>query len=392
MIQTEERLIAALESAAAAVRVEDMRPLVAPGEDRAGRVTAPMRGISRHPRRRRVWLATALPAAAGLSALGIIVALTGQRSSESIQTTGYIGGSLPHVPAFFVDAGSTGLSGKQLRVISLATGKVTSTEHMPVGTDDISLLAEQPQTGNYVAGFISSKRGLALYRFRITGTGQITTLTPAGRILPDEQPENITPLALSPDGSRLAVSLTANYIPAPRGKFDAKIILLNLRNGTQQVWNDGLTDRAHFPEITSAAWTPDGRVLVFASHTCRLPRLNACTWEFRKLAVAGGRLRTGPVLLHQTGMNMQTQQPEVSTDGGSVIEVHPGPGARSSLVRINLSIGRQTVLFRSSGILQPGPNVGNFEFIGQQVSRNKWRIAGWVDVDGFHPVRFTASF
>ncbi len=389
MTQAQERLIAALESAAAAVRVEDMRPLVAPGAGQAG---APVRGISRHPRRRRIWLAAALPAAAGISALALAAALTGQRPSAPVRTAAYIGGSLPRVPAFFVDAGSTGLSDQTLRVISLATGKVTSTEHMPPGADDISLLAEQPQTGNYVAGFISSKRGLALYRFRITGTGQITTLIPEGRILPEDQPENITPLALSPDGAHLAVSLSANDIPAPAGKFDTKIILVNLGNGTQQVWNDGLTDRAHVPEITSAAWTPDGQALVFATRTCRLPQLNACTWEFRKLAAASGRLRAGPVLLHQPGTNSQTRQPEVSPDGGSVIEVHPGPGAGSSLVRINLAAGRQTVLFRSSGTLQAGPNVGNFEFIGQQVSRNKWRIAGWADADGFHPVPFTASF
>lgn len=385
MTQTEERLIAALESAAGAVLTDRMRPLVAPFETRSGRTGAPSRsGFSKPPR--KVWLATASAAAACLSVIGLIAALSSQGTQESLETAAYIGGSLPRVPAFFVDAGSTGIFHQKLRVISLTTGKVTSTEHAPAGASDISFLAEQPQTGNYVAGFIGNRRGVGLYRFRVTGTGQLTKLIPAGQILPAEQPENVTPLALSPDGSRLAVSEVANGVPAPKGKFDAKIIVLDLRTGTQQVWDDGLTDRAHFPQITSAAWTPDGNALVFASRTCRLVQLNACTWDFRKLTTTGGRLRVGPVLLHQTGMSKETQEPVISPDGGSVIEVHSGSDASSSLVRISLETGRQKVLFRSAGTLGNGTNVGNFEFVGQQVSRSNWRIVGWVDVDGFHPL------
>jgi hypothetical protein len=387
--RTEDRLIAALESAASAVRVEDMRPLATPEQIRPSQAGPPWHGVTRRVRRRRVWLA-ALPAAVALAVIATLAGLTGQRPSPgSVQTAAYIGGSEPRVPAFFVDAGSTGLYDQKLRVISLATGAVTSTGHAPAGTQDITFLAEQPQTGNYVAGFISNHAGgVELYRFRITGTGQITPLTRIEGILLNEQPENLTPLALSPDGSRLAVSWIANTIPAPRGAVESKIILLNLSNGTQQVWNDRLAAAGHYPRITSAAWTPDGQALVFASHVCSVSTgANPCFWEFRKLATADGQLQAGPVLLRQNGMNSETQAPAVSPDGSSVAEVRTGPGAGASLVRISLATGSQTILFRAPGTYQVGANEGNFLVVGQQAHPgSNWRLAGWVDGTGFHPV------
>src|SRR5262249_50734995 len=153
-------------------------------------------------------------AAASIAAIASLLALNGQKPSPGpVQTAAYIGGSEPRGPAFFIDAGNTPPY-DQIRVLSLATGKVTSTDHYPPGEEDITLAAEQPQAGNFVAGFISNQAGgLHLYRFRITGTGKITPLTRIKGILLKQQPESITALALSPDGSRLALSVSANTIP-----------------------------------------------------------------------------------------------------------------------------------------------------------------------------------
>jgi hypothetical protein len=54
---------------------------------------------------------------------------------------------------------------------------VTATERAPAGTGDITFLAEQAQTGNFVAAFEPRNGAQVLYRFRITGTGKITPLT-----------------------------------------------------------------------------------------------------------------------------------------------------------------------------------------------------------------------
>ena len=203
--------------------------------------------------------------------------------------------------------------------------------------------------------------------------------------MPQRQPENIAVLGLSPDGSRLALSLIANNIPAPSHAAASKIILLNLTNGTRQVWNDRLTDRKHYPRITSAAWTQDGQALAFATHICRVTSLS-CFWEFRKLVKVGSGLRAGPVLLRRSGMNSPVQEPVISPDGLSVVEVRSGPGTDTSLVRISLATGGQTVLhrWRTPGTFQVGPNEGNFLVIGQQLQGGNWRLAGWVNDAGFH--------
>lgn len=388
MTRTEDRLIAALESAAAAVRLEESRPLAEPARRRQGRLF-PQRGrlAARH---RRAWLAAVVPAAAAIAVAAFVVALNSHGTSpRSVLAAAYIGGSEPRVPAFFVDAGSTGLYDQKLRVVSLTTGAVTATEHAPAGTSEITFLGEQPQTGNFVAAFTGKDAGrVLLYRFAVTGTGQMTPLTRINGIMLRQQGATLTPLALSPDGSRLALSWTAGSSPAPNGTVDAKIILLDLGNGTRQVWNDTLTDRRHFPQITTAAWTPKGQALVFASHICDVDGASPCFWQFRQLTTTG-KLHAGPVLLHQNGMSSEIQAPAISSDGGSVVEVRPAASHDdgASLVRVSLANGRQTVLSRlpAPGRYQAGANEGNFLFVGQQLHPgNNWRLFGWVNDAGFH--------
>lgn len=388
MTRTEDRLIAALESAAAAVPVEVMRPLVAPeqGQPDRGRLNR-RRQATRAPAR-RAWL-TAVTAVASIAAVtSLIVANNHQPGPLAIHTVAYIGGSEPHVPAFFLDAGNI-RPYDQIRVISLAAGKVTSTERYPAGEDDITFAAEQPQTGNFVAAFIGNRSGgLQLYRFRITGTGKITPLIRIKNILIKQQPTAVTVLALSPDGSRLALAVTSNDLTVN------KIVLLNLHNGKRQTWTDKLTYKNHFPQITSAAWTEDGRALVFASHICRL-NLRPCFWEFRTLVKAGSGLKAGPVLLRQNGMESPIKAPQLSPDARSVIEIRPGPGSDTSLISINLKTDARTILhrWRTAGTFQVGPNLGNFLFVARQLhpASDKWRLIGWVNGEGFHPLKISAD-
>lgn len=394
MTRTEDRLTTALQSAAAAVLVETMRPLAAPEPGRAG---LRIRVVTGAPRRRRAWLA-ALAAAASIAVIaGAAVALTTHAPSPGpVQTAAYIGGSEPNVPAFFVAAGSTGLYDQRLRVVSLATGAVTATERAPAGSGDITFLAEQAQTGNYVAAFTgkTSSSELVFYRFSITGTGKITPLTRIDGIRLKQQPGNLTVLALSPDGSRLAVSWTPDNIPE-RAAFVNKIIVLSLRTGARQVWKDSMTDGAYHPLITSAVWTPRGRALVFASHMCKLNTgTGSCFWEFRSLRTppAGGGLHAGPVLLRQNGMGGVNQAPAISPDGSSVVEVRNGisPGRDATVVRVGLATGKQVVLhrFRAPGLYGVGANEGNFLIVGQVLHHGNNALLGWIDSRGFHPLQY----
>jgi len=380
-----------------------MRPLAAPEQGRPGRRGLRRRDLTGHGHRSRVWLAAFAAAASIATIAAVSVALSSQKPSPGPVLVGdYIGGSEPAVPAFFVDAGSTGLYDQRLRVVSLATGAVTATEHAPAGTADITFLAEQAQTGNFVAAFDSNQAGgQVLYRFSITGTGKITPLTRIKGIVLKPQAGNLagslTVLALSPDGSRLALSWTSN-IPSPGGAVGSEIIVLDLNNGPRQVWKDSLTAGDYYPQITSAVWTPDGRTLVFASHMCKLNTdTNLCFWEFRGLVKGGARgLQAGPVLLRQNGMESEIQAPAISPDGSSVVEVRSGTasGADTSLVRVSLANGKQAVLhrWRTSGPYQVGANEGNFLIVAQQLhSGNTWRLRGWVDSAGFRSLYYPRS-
>ena len=153
------------------------------------------------------------------------------------------------------------------------------------------------------------------------------------------------------------------------------------------MWNDRLTDRNHYPRITSAVWTQDGQALTFASQICRV-KSPSCFWEFRELVTVGSGLRAGPVLLRRSGMNSPIRSPAISPDGRSVIEVRSGtgPGTGTSLVRISLATGLQTVLhhWRAPGPFQVGPNEGNFLVVAQHLHGGNWRLAGWVSDAGFH--------
>jgi Tol biopolymer transport system component len=267
------------------------------------------------------------------------------------------------VPAFFVDAGSTGIYDQRLRVVSLATGTVTATENAPAGTGDITFLAEQRHTGNYVAAFTGSSQPaspeLILYRFSITGTGKITPLTRINGIGLKQQPGNLTVLALSPDGSRLALSWTPDNVPDGVAVI-SKIIVLNLRTGARQEWKDNLANGAHHPLITSAVWTSSGGALVFASRVCKLnTAAGPCFWEFRSLQTppAGGELHAGPVLLRLNGRGGENQAPAISPDGGSVVEVRNGvpTGRSATVVRIGLATGSRLVRHRATR--SPGPEL-----------------------------------
>jgi WD40 repeat protein len=393
---TEARLTAALESAAVAVRVETMRPLTAPEQGRPGRTASRSRGATGHVRRRRAWLAAVAAAASIAVIAGALATLQSQQPSPRPALAGaHVGGSEPAVPAFFAGTGH-GLNSQQIRVASLATGAVTAMEHAPAGTAELNFLAEQAQTGNWVAAYSTHQSRELLYRFSVTGTGKLTPLTRIKGITLKPQSEDLTVLALSPDGSRLALS---QIPPGETTVAYNRIIVLNLKTGAQQVWRDRLVDGAYQPSITSAVWAPDGQSLVFASQMCKVSPVTfdtgPCFWQFRNLRTpsASGGFQAGPVLLRQNGLGGVNQAPAISPGARSVVEVRHGtsPGGDFTVVRIDLATGKQVVLHRFGA---PGPygiglNEGNFILVVQLTHSGSTAVVrGWTDGGGFHSVAY----
>jgi hypothetical protein len=81
----------------------------------------------------------------------------------------------------------------------------------------------------------------------------------------------VASLAVSPDGSQLA--LTALADPGEntsRGYADA-ITVVNLRTGARHTWRDGLYRPGRLFTIPDLSWTADGRSLIFLGLWCAPP-------------------------------------------------------------------------------------------------------------------------
>lgn len=338
MSRTEDRLTDALTAAARAIPDDTLRPLIAPP-----------------PRRRRAAWVSPLAAALGVVlVVGLAIAL-GTRLTGS--STGPAGGRAP-VPAYYV---VEGLQGGAPVVRSTATGRITATVPVPkeanIGVDDI--LASAHGGVYFVAAAAPGTSGERLYRFSLTGSGQVTGFAPVpGGVLGNR---NWTPnaLAASPGGSRVAVSYYWAGPVCGTGPGESQcphfrahpgyIAVIDVATGARSVWRGG-TGSAF--TVASLSWATGGRQLVYLGQTCAHFQLNTevCTHgvrtaELRALdpAARGGRLDSGPVLLRQSARFPYIVQAQISPDGATITVVmltgkRTPPHGLIDLVPPNLSV------------------------------------------------------
>ena len=189
MSRTEDRLADALAAAARAVPEGTLRPLASP----------PARS------RRAPWLA---PAAAAL-AVALVVGLVFAAGILLVKAhpPGPPAGSQRPVPRYYV---VEGLQGGRPVVRATATGKVTGTVPVPRSANARRgrLRGQQPRWTVLRRGGRAGNPGERLYRFRLTSTGQVTgfAAVPGGAL--GNRNWTADAIAASPDGSRVAISLS----------------------------------------------------------------------------------------------------------------------------------------------------------------------------------------
>jgi hypothetical protein len=313
MTRTENRLTDALSAAARAVPGETLRPLITPPA-----------------RRRPVWLAP-VAAALGIALVVGLALAAGTWLSGSRSSGGPAGGQAP-VPRYYL---VESLEGGAPVVRSTATGKITATVPVPrkANVSVVDILAAARGGVFFVAAAAPGTPGQRLYRFSLTRSGQVTrfAVVPGG-VLGNR---NRTPdaMAVSPDGSRVAVSFAYTYAgpgcggpgerpcPAPRPDY---IGIIDAGTGTRSVWRGGT---GPVFSVASLSWTADGRQLVYLGQSCRRQQLDSevCahggrTAEVRALnpAAGGGRLDSGPVLLRQSARYPYIAQAQISPDGTTI--------------------------------------------------------------------------
>jgi hypothetical protein len=186
----------------------------------------------------------------------------------------------------------------------------------------------------YLAAFQHGRSGEQIYRFRLTGTGQVTGFTrvPGGSLRPGWAADA---LAASPDGSTVAVGayyqrerhLHGHRFTAP-DRSD-QLVLIHTATGTQSIWRGGQPagGYGHF-RLGSLSWTAGGRELAVLGEWCRDysgPGGESCSpgqrlAQLRAIdpAAPGGRVLGGRLLLAQSPRLPYLAQALISPDGSVI--------------------------------------------------------------------------
>jgi hypothetical protein len=321
MTRTEQRLADALLARAAAVQDDKLRPFPAlePGPER-------------RPRRGAAWRSWLVPAAAAASValvIGLGVAVTGGpvRTGQSIGAPGRAEGTVAGFPKYFVEFVS-GRSGPDPEIRSVSTGSVIavlpSVPAVPGWSLQLDTAAAAPDGRTFYFDYdavrvvkSSVTRQLWIYRVSITASGSAGPLTriKGGEISGDAALDTGGSMAVSPDGSRLALTTadTTVRLSSNRQGWPDKVIVVDLRTGLRSVWQGGLYRSGLTFTIGDISWTANGNSLVFLALWCADPEdMSVCggtpgpdeyrDTQVRSLSVGtgGGTLDRSAVLLTQS--------------------------------------------------------------------------------------------
>ena len=375
MTRTEERLTDALGAVGRSVREETLPPLRA-------------RGPATAPRR---WLA---PLAAAASVVLVVVVVSAVHLFSGTQ-----GGERRAIgpPRYYATVEQGGIV-IRATATGAVTGKVPNERpgHGGFGRYVSSVAAADGGRQFFAAysGTLASHADKTwVYSFRLTSAGRVTGLAPVrGGAFTGLLASNA--MAVSPDGSKVALTLFPPLIPS-QGTKPAEIAVLDLATGTRARWSGGLHRSGWYLTIPSISWAANGRSLVFLAEWCQSGGIGSpyCTGERHgaqvrtlSLAAGGGPLTQGRALLGDSarypdiidallapgGKNITI----VVLSGRPVRTVNPEP-PDLRVIQVPLAGGRPRLLYRGAVDGQPGV------FLGSDASGRYLFLAsaqnGWID-------------
>jgi hypothetical protein len=257
--------------------------------------------IRRAARRQRVRLASLTGATCAIAAVAVALPLTvlggGAHSPQGTGPGGGISETAPagvtSVPRYYVElgpvvVGSGGGPFKEATVVRTATGKVTATVGSPKPYVGFDFVAAAGNSGTFVLAAqqpFSAQRPDAFFRLSISPAGH-AQLTPLSLAVV-AYPGHLTGIALSPDGSQLALA-SDGIPPTTRGSL---LQVANLANGTSRRWTWPNVGSEWDFESTQAnlAWTNE-QTLVFqmpvGHRPAGWPELSSAVLETRVLDTA----------------------------------------------------------------------------------------------------------
>ena len=367
MTRTEERLVDALDAAARALREDTLRPL-------------------RVPKRSQYRSAVAAPlaaAAALLLVVGLGVIVAGYLPGSGQQST-----ATSSPPRYYVE---TGTSGPPV-VRSTASGAVTATVRVPhVRYAAGAYLLTAAANGLFFT-VVQLATGVRTYRFRLTAEGKVTAIAALRGGMLASSKWDADAIAASPDGLRVAVSLTPTSSSAGSDQID----VINTATGETSRWAGGIRHGDTF-SVISLSWTSNGNELAYYGQWC--PRKSAnttpgwCTngtgtggaeaqvWTLDP-ASSGGALTSGRKLFSLSPKYPYVPQAMISADGSAITAVVPTgsgsgvPTASSALTsvaveQIPLAKGKQPSVLYSRPLSQ-----STFFSLNTDATGQDWMFSG----------------
>jgi hypothetical protein len=264
----EERLTRALDRAAARLRPDTLRPLTIPGDTaRTGRGW-----------HWRTWIAPLAAAVSVVLLVSLAVAVTsgvGGRATGGSKHPASAPVTAADIPKYIAAATMTAQPNRMdtsMVVLSASTGaEVARTPIVTNASATTAAAAAAPDDRTfYVAETQESQT--RIYSFSIPRRGKLApmTLVKGGVLDATDVQNEVMPvlgaLAVSPDGTKLALSLTTPG-PDQRRVLD-KIVVIDLRTGAQSTWQGGLDRPGKTFNITDLSWGQGGRSLVFLAQWC----------------------------------------------------------------------------------------------------------------------------
>jgi hypothetical protein len=289
MNTTEERLLAAIRETAAEITPGSTLPLSLPEPARR----APrqrLRGQRPSGRRRPSgWRRALAPAAAAASVIAVVAAslvITGGGGTHGQgpggETPAVRAAALASVPPYYVAL--TGYPGMRQHAVvrASATGAVLATITAPKPYSTLTWVSGAADDRTFVlaaqrwwqirpgkAGLAAENRDgntrVRFFRLQLGPAGRVSRLTAIPSLPSGPRAAQLAGIALSPDGSELAVALHGSG-PSER---DPEILGINLATGSQREWVwPGTGWVGNFKPIGEPlSWTADGRMLAFQKWT-----------------------------------------------------------------------------------------------------------------------------
>ena len=184
------------------------------------------------------------------------------------------------------------------------------------------------------------------YRITITGSGRISSMTPAGRPVEGM----VTTLAVSPDGSRMAYSALQHACAVRMTSLKAllkgagSVNVTNLSTGTVRTWQDA----SSLDRVSRLSWAQNGRTVIVDENPTGLQHQDLTVFSLDTTS-GGGSLQAHSTTLLRQASNCSTcvRTALAGPDGSlTMLEVEgAGRQARMSVVSIPSTGGSRTVLF-----------------------------------------------